>query len=49
MNNIIVDIEMMGSVGKKALMPSANSEGPDECFHLCSLIRAFSVGQHILQ
>ena len=35
--------------GKKALMPYANSEGPDERAHPCSLILTFSFNQHILQ
>ena len=35
--------------GKKALMPYANSEGPDEHVHPYSLIWTFSVLRHILQ
>ena len=34
--------------GGRALMPYANSEGPDECMHLRSLIWTFSVCRHIL-
>ena len=35
--------------GKKVLMPYANSEGPDERVHLCSLVWTFSVRRHILE
>ena len=34
---------------KKSLMPYANSEGPDQHAHPCSLIWAFSICEHILQ
>ena len=40
---------MMLNVGKKALTPFANSVGPDERAHPCSLIWTFSVRGHILQ
>ena len=39
----------MRSMGKKARMPYANSEIPDEPAHPCSLICTFSVRRHILQ
>ena len=35
--------------GKMALMPHANSEGPDERAHPCSLIWLFFFRRHILQ
>ena len=35
--------------GKTALMPYANSEGPDILVHPCSLIWIFSGGRHIQQ
>ena len=40
--------DLMCRVGKKALMPYANSEGPNEHAHPCSLIWTFSVRRRIL-
>ena len=39
----------MRNMGKKALKPNANSEGPDERVHPCSLVWTFSVHRHKLQ
>ena len=40
---------MMCNVGEKDLMPHANSEGPDERVHPCSLIWTSSIRRHVLQ
>ena len=39
---------MMRNVGKKVIMPYANSEGPDEPAQPCSLIRTFFIRCHIV-
>ena len=49
MNSVVKRVKYVAQHTKRALMQFANNVGTDWHVHLCSIIWAFSVHQHILQ